>query len=144
MTYVLKRTVSSTEASLCRREAGEKGKESARGTMGRGRRESSRLFSLPIVPRAPSIFRWLLFLLGYPASVILNPSTVFSTFDMDKLGKIQGHHWKKRLKISELAKFESGNYAWRERRYNAAKLRKFTDVSILGGNIAPLLNIQTR
>ena len=31
--------VSATEASLCRREAGEKEKESARGTMGRGKRE---------------------------------------------------------------------------------------------------------
>ena len=37
--------------------------------MGRGKREeSSRLFPLPIVPRAPSIFRLLLFffLLEYP------------------------------------------------------------------------------
>ena len=54
-------------------------------------------------------------LLGYPASVI-NPSTVFSTFDMDKLVKIQGHHWKKHFKISELAKFESDNYVPGERR----------------------------
>ena len=34
-------------------------------------------------------------------------STVFSTFDMDKLGKIRQHHWKERLDISKTAKFES-------------------------------------
>ena len=34
-------------------------------------------------------------------------SRFFSTFDMDKLGKIRGHHWKERLKISKSAKFES-------------------------------------
>ena len=35
--------------------------------MGRGKREeSSRIFPLPIVPRALSIFRLLLFLLEYP------------------------------------------------------------------------------
>ena len=56
---------------------------------------------------------------------------------MDKLGKIPLHHWKKHLKISKLVKFESDNYVLRERRYNAAKLRKFTDVCILGGNFAP-------
>ena len=84
-------------------------------------------------------------LLGYPASVI-NPSTVFSTFDVDKLVKIQGHHWKKHLKISELATFESDKYVLGERRYNAAKLGKFTYVCILGSNFAllpPLPNIQT-
>ena len=65
--------------------AGEREKESARGIMGRGKKPSSslprksgailntlygrgsRLFPLPIVPRALSIFRLLLFLLGYPA-----------------------------------------------------------------------------
>ena len=31
----------------------------------------------------------------------------FSTFDMYKLGKIRRHHWKERLKISIIAKFES-------------------------------------
>ena len=31
----------------------------------------------------------------------------FSTFDMDKLGKIRRHHWKERLKINKIAKFES-------------------------------------
>ena len=118
MSYVLKRTVSSVaEASLCRRDAGEKGKESARSTMGKRKRGSSRLFPLSIVPRAPSVFRFLFFLLGYPASVI-NSSTVFSTFDLDKLGKIQPHHWKEHIKIIE---FKSDNYVLRERRYNVCK-----------------------
>ena len=33
----------------------------------------------------------------------------FSTFGMDKLGKVHGHHWKERLKISKIAKFESAS-----------------------------------
>ena len=32
---------------------------------------------------------------------------VFSTFQMDQLGEIRRHHWKERLKISKIAKFES-------------------------------------
>ena len=52
---------------LCHREAGEKEKESAQGTMGKGKKEERRLFPLPIVLRALGIFRLLLFLLGYPA-----------------------------------------------------------------------------
>ena len=28
-----------------------------------------------------------------------NPSTAFSTFDVNQLGKIRQHHWKKRFKI---------------------------------------------
>ena len=32
---------------------------------------------------------------------------VFSSSDMDKLGKIRRHHWKERHKISKTAKFES-------------------------------------
>ena len=84
-------------------------------------------------------------LLGYPASVI-NPSTVFSTFDVDKLGKIQGHHWKKHLKISELAKFESDNYVLGERRYNAAKLGNLHTFVFWGAILPsslPSPNIQT-
>ena len=50
-------SLSSSEASLCRGEAGERERESALGTMGRRKREeSSRLFPLPFVPRALSIF----------------------------------------------------------------------------------------
>ena len=59
--------------SLCCGEAGEKEKESARGTMGRGKREErprgSRRFPLPIVPRPLSIFSIidiLIFWWGYP------------------------------------------------------------------------------
>ena len=37
----------------------------------------------------------------------IDPFTGFSTFYMDKLGEIRRHHWKRRLKISETAKFES-------------------------------------
>ena len=31
----------------------------------------------------------------------------FPTFDMDKFGKIRWHHWKDRLKMRKIAKFES-------------------------------------
>ena len=54
-------TLSSPEASLCREEGGEKEKERARGTMGKGK-EKRGLFPLPIVPRALAIFR-----LGIPS-----------------------------------------------------------------------------
>ena len=30
---------------------------------------------------------------------IIDPSTVFSTFDIDQLGKIRRHHWKEHLKV---------------------------------------------
>ena len=48
-----------------------------------------------------------------PANPLNHPSrsidlfTVFSTFDMDKLGTIRQHRWKESLKISKIAKFES-------------------------------------
>ena len=32
---------------------------------------------------------------------------VFSTFDMDQLGKSLRQHWKEGLKINKIAKFES-------------------------------------
>ena len=37
----------------------------------------------------------------------IDPSTVFSTFNMDQLVKIRRHHWKERLRISKIAKFEN-------------------------------------
>ena len=40
-------------------------------------------------------------------SCLQNRPTVFSTFGMDKLRKIRRHHWKERLKISKIAKFQS-------------------------------------
>ena len=60
--------LSSTEVSLCRREAGRKRKkESARGTMGRGKgEERSPPFPSSHLPLALSIFRLLLLLVGYP------------------------------------------------------------------------------
>ena len=56
-------SLSTAEASLCRGEAGERKKGSARDTMGLGQREASgfRLFPLPIVPRALFSFPLLLF-----------------------------------------------------------------------------------
>ena len=38
---------------------------------------------------------------------LMDPSTVFQTFDMDQVKKIRQHHWKERYNISKLAKFES-------------------------------------
>ena len=35
---------------------------------------------------------------------------VFSTFNMDNLGKICRHHWKERLNISKIVKFESDTF----------------------------------
>ena len=55
---------------------------------------------------------------------------VFSTFFMDQFGKIRRHHWKERLKISKIAKFESDASLASEgivAIYSSAKLRKFTD-----------------
>ena len=60
--YILKNSsfsLASAEASLCRREAGEREKESAPGGQWEGKREEARFFPLPIVPRALSIFRKL-------------------------------------------------------------------------------------
>ena len=36
-------------------------------------------------------------------------STVFLTFEMDQLGKIRRHHWKKHLKISKFAKCDKSD-----------------------------------
>ena len=41
---------------------------------------------------------------------IIDLFKVFSTFDMDKLGKILPHHWKERLNIGKIAKFESDTF----------------------------------
>ena len=37
----------------------------------------------------------------------IDPLTVFPISDMDQLRKIRRHHWKERVKISKIAKFES-------------------------------------
>ena len=47
------------------------------------------------------IFQKFNCLLELEASIDLY--TVFSTFDMDKLGKNRQHHWNERLKISNTA-----------------------------------------
>ena len=78
-------SLSSAEASLYRTEGWREGKRNRAGNNGKGKKPSSslprksgailnalygrgfHLFPLPIVPRALSIFRLLLFLLGYPA-----------------------------------------------------------------------------
>ena len=56
----------------------EKGKKKARGGQWEGEREKARFFPLPIVPRALSIFRLLLFLLGYPAGASAEKRGSFS------------------------------------------------------------------
>ena len=59
-----------------------------------------------------------------PRSVDAPETTVFSTFDMDQLRKILRHHWKERIKISKLAKFESDT-----------KFRKFIEIFTNGTSI---------
>ena len=77
--YILKNSsfsLASAEASLYRREAGERKKESAWGTMGRGIRKSE---VFPSSHRPPlSIFRLMLFLLGYPAGASAEKRGSFS------------------------------------------------------------------
>ena len=78
--YILKNSsfsLASAEASLYRREAGER-KKNARGGQWEGEREEARFFPLPIVPRALSIFPLLLFLLGYPAEASAEERGSFS------------------------------------------------------------------
>ena len=58
-------TLSSAEASLYRREGWREGKRKRAGDDGKGK-ETKRLFPPPIAPCALSIFRFLLFSLGYP------------------------------------------------------------------------------
>ena len=43
----------------------------------------------------------------YYVPTVIDPSTVFSTLDMDQLEKTRRHHCKDSLKISKTAKFES-------------------------------------
>ena len=74
--------------------------------------------------------------------LIIDPFMVFSTFDMDTLGKIFLHHWKDYLKVynSTLAKFESDSYVLSEQRYSSRKLCKFTGVCmVVGSNFPPTI-----
>ena len=56
----------------------EKGKKKARGGQWKGKREEARFFPPPIVPRALSIFRLFLFLLGCPAGSCAEKTGSFS------------------------------------------------------------------
>ena len=56
----------------------EKGKKKARGGQWEGKREETRFFPLPIIPRALSIVRLMLFLLGYPAVASAERRGLFS------------------------------------------------------------------
>ena len=60
--------------------------------------------------------------------VIIDPFMVFSTFDMDTLGKIFLRHWKEHGKASTLAKFQSDLYILSKRIYSSTELHKFTGV----------------
>ena len=46
----------------------------------------------------------------YQSSPDKSPFHGFSTFDMDKIGKISGHHWNERLNNIIIAKFEGDTY----------------------------------
>ena len=46
--------------------------------------------------------------------IIDHSTSVFSTFDLDQLGKIRRLHWNERLKISKIAKSESETSYMRE------------------------------
>ena len=69
-----------------------------------------------------------------PRSVDATETTVFSTFDMDQLGKILWHHWKERIKINKLAKFESDTNK-SERGYSSRKFRKFIEICTNGTSV---------
>ena len=55
---------------------------------------------------------------------IKDPSTVFLTFDRDKLGQIRRHHWKQRLKISTIAKFENDTSYCAFHKHGNSKVQK--------------------
>ena len=67
----------------------------------------------------------------------IDPSMVFSIFNMDQLGKIRRHQRLEHLKISRIAKFESDTSYYNERRYTSAKLRKFTKLFGGGASLCP-------
>ena len=61
----------------------------------------------------------------------------FSTFFMCKSGKIRRLCWKKRLKISEIANFES-DLLKSNIRYSSSESRNFTKICTVGGyKLAP-------
>ena len=56
---------------------------------------------------------------------------------MDKLGKIRGHNWKERLKISKSAKFESDLLKTNEDINSPSKSRNFNRRLTVGGTNLP-------
>ena len=56
---------------------------------------------------------------------------------MDKLGKIRGHHWKERLKISKSAKFDSDLLKTNEDINSSSKSRNFNRRLTVGGTNLP-------
>ena len=46
-------------------------------------------------------------LTGVAFYLVIDPSMVFSIFDVDQLAKIRRHHWKEHPIISKITKFES-------------------------------------
>ena len=66
-----------------------------------------------------------------PQSVDVTGTTVFSTFDMDQLRKTLWHHWKERIKMSKLAKFESDTVK-SKRGYSSTRFRKFIEICMNG------------
>ena len=56
-------------------------------------------------------------------TTLLDPSTAFSAFDMEQLGKIRRYHWKERLKISIIVKLETDSLK-RARFRKVAKIRR--------------------
>ena len=63
-------------------------------------------------------------------------STVFSTFDMDKSGKIHRNHWKKPLKNNKITKLES-DLLKTLKIYSSLKSQNFTDACTVGAQTCP-------
>ena len=63
-------------------------------------------------------------------------STVFSTFGMDKSGKIRWNHWKKPLKNNKITKLES-DLLKNLKIYSSLKSQNFTDACTLGAQTCP-------
>ena len=60
----------------------------------------------------------------------------FPTFDMDKLGTNRQHHWKERINISKIAKFQSDLLKINED-ITPPRSRNFTDVGMVGSTNLP-------
>ena len=69
-------------------------------------------------------------------------STVFSTFDMDKSGKIRWNHWKKPLKNNKITKLES-DLLKTLKIHSSLKSQNFTDACTVGHKLAPHVIQQT-